>query len=91
MISIFLVQATTLLSRKKYEFDKISADWKTNNTQKAISGFQNERRALSSAKIKQQNMYVLPQSMTAYRPIGYERVHLPLHEVADTPFHIQGD
>ena len=26
-----------------------------------------------------------------YRPLGYERVHLPLCKVADTPFHIQGD
>ena len=26
-----------------------------------------------------------------YRPLGYERVYLPLREVADTPFHIQGD
>ena len=25
------------------------------------------------------------------RPLGYERVYLPLHEVADTPFHIQED
>ena len=22
--------------------------------------------------------------------LGYERVYLPLHKVADTPFHIQG-
>ena len=26
-----------------------------------------------------------------YRPLGYERVYLPLFKVADTPFHIQGD
>ena len=25
------------------------------------------------------------------RPIGYERVQLPLCKVEDTPFHIQGD
>ena len=25
------------------------------------------------------------------RPLGYERVYLPLRKVADTPFHIQGD
>ena len=25
------------------------------------------------------------------RPLGYERVYLPLCEVADTPFHNQGD
>ena len=24
------------------------------------------------------------------RPLGYERVYLPLCKVADTPFHIQG-
>ena len=28
---------------------------------------------------------------TTNRPLGYERVHPPLHEVADTPFHIQGE
>ena len=26
-----------------------------------------------------------------FRPLGYERVYLPLYEVADTPFHIQGN
>ena len=26
-----------------------------------------------------------------YRPLGYERVYLPLYKVADTPFQIQGD
>ena len=26
----------------------------------------------------------------ANRPLGYERVHLPLHNVTDAPFHIQG-
>ena len=25
------------------------------------------------------------------RPLGYERVYLPLYKVADTPFHIYGD
>ena len=25
------------------------------------------------------------------RPLGYERVYLPLYKGADTPFHIQGD
>ena len=25
------------------------------------------------------------------RPLGYERVYLPLTKVADTSFHIQGD
>ena len=24
-------------------------------------------------------------------PLGYERVYLPLREVADTPFHVQGE
>ena len=28
---------------------------------------------------------------SSYRPLGYERVYLPLYKVADTPFHIQGD
>ena len=28
---------------------------------------------------------------TIFRPLGYERVYLPLYKVADTPFHIQGD
>ena len=28
---------------------------------------------------------------TIIRPHGYERVYLPLYNVADTPFHIQGD
>ena len=26
-----------------------------------------------------------------FRPLGYERVYLPLYKVADTPFHIQVD
>ena len=26
----------------------------------------------------------------ANRLLGYERVHLPLYKVTDTPFHIQG-
>ena len=25
------------------------------------------------------------------RPFGYKRVYLPLHKVADTPFHIKGE
>ena len=25
-----------------------------------------------------------------YRPLGYEKVYLPLYKVTDTPFHIQG-
>ena len=29
--------------------------------------------------------------LTTIRPLGYERVYLPLYKVADTPFHIQGD
>ena len=28
--------------------------------------------------------------MLIYRPLGYERVYLPLYKVADTPFYIQG-
>ena len=27
----------------------------------------------------------------ALRPLGYERMYLPLNKVTDTPFHIQGD
>ena len=38
-------------------------------------------------KIKQLGMQTL---MLKYRPLGYERVYLPLCKVADTPFHIQG-
>ena len=29
--------------------------------------------------------------MATIRPLGYESVYLPLCEVTDTPFHIQGD
>ena len=29
--------------------------------------------------------------LMSYRPIGYERVYLPLCEVPDTPFHIRGN
>ena len=29
--------------------------------------------------------------MEILRHFGYERVYLPLHKVADTPFHIQED
>ena len=28
--------------------------------------------------------------VSIYLPLGYERVHQPLREVADAPFHIQG-
>ena len=31
-----------------------------------------------------------PLFFKTIRPLGYERVYLPLYEVADTPFHIQG-
>ena len=30
-------------------------------------------------------------NLNIYRPLEYERVCLPLCQVADTPFHIQGD
>ena len=30
-------------------------------------------------------------AVTANRPLGYERVYLPLYKMADTSFHIQGD
>ena len=33
-------------------------------------------------------LYIL---LRTYRPLGYERVYLPLCKVADTPFYIQGD
>ena len=29
--------------------------------------------------------------MIVIRPLGYEKVYLPLYKVADSPFHIQGD
>ena len=29
--------------------------------------------------------------LTISNPFGYERVYLPLHKVADTPFHMQED
>ena len=29
--------------------------------------------------------------MKIYRPFEYERVYLPLYQVADTPFRIEGD
>ena len=29
--------------------------------------------------------------ITITRPLGYERVYLPLYTVADTPFHIKGE
>ena len=32
-----------------------------------------------------------PCTVNTNRRLGYERVYLPLREVADTPFHIQGD
>ena len=39
--------------------------------------------------------YLLITAMTIilgiFRPLGYERVYLPLCKVADTPFHSQGD
>ena len=36
-----------------------------------------------------ENKYL--QSSLVFRPLEYERVYLPLYQVADTPFHIQGD
>ena len=39
------------------------------------------------------NQYTGKRIVNASRgqsPLGYERVYLPLHKVADTPFHIQG-
>ena len=34
--------------------------------------------------------YNLSFCVVYYRPLGYERVHLPLYKVTDTPFLIQG-
>ena len=34
---------------------------------------------------------ILSMSVAFYRPLGYERVYLPLYKVADTPYYIQGD
>ena len=31
------------------------------------------------------------RSLPINRPLGYEKVYLPLYKVADTPFHIQGE
>ena len=31
------------------------------------------------------------QTNSIYSPLGYERVHLLLYQVADAPFYIQGD
>ena len=36
-------------------------------------------------------LLVLKMNLSTYRPLGYERVYLPLHKVADAPFHIQDD
>ena len=36
-------------------------------------------------------MAISHKSGTIYRHLGYERVYLPLREVANTPFHFQGD
>ena len=36
-------------------------------------------------------MHAVFKFVSLYRPLGYERVYLPLCEVADTPFHMQGD
>ena len=33
----------------------------------------------------------LDESNTSSHSLGYERVYMPLQEVADTSFHIQGD
>ena len=35
--------------------------------------------------------YLPVHHSSIYRPLGYERVYLPLHKMADTLFHIQGD
>ena len=35
------------------------------------------------------NKYI--SELKSHRPLGYERVYLPLYKVADTPFYVQGD
>ena len=37
------------------------------------------------------NIYLWKISLWIYRPLGYQRVYLPLYKVADIPFHIQRD
>ena len=36
-------------------------------------------------------LYKFKSLIDKIRPLGYERVYLPLCKMADTPFHIQGD
>ena len=38
-----------------------------------------------------QIIYSFTEYQNINRPLGYERVYLPLFNVAETPFHIQGD
>ena len=38
-----------------------------------------------------QNLLPVTTKVADHRPLGYERVYLPLCKVADTPFYIQGD
>ena len=37
------------------------------------------------------NIFMYMKMNRYYSPSGYERVYLPLHKEADTPFHIQGN
>ena len=37
------------------------------------------------------NLFSISHMINVIRPRGYKRVYLPLHEVVDTPFYIQGD
>ena len=34
---------------------------------------------------------IAAHKLTEFRPLGYEKMYLPLYQVADTPFHILGD
>ena len=43
------------------------------------------------ASFRLYEQYDLRRMRFIIRPLGYERVYLPLSKVADTPFHIQRD
>ena len=41
--------------------------------------------------VNSEELEAIKLQQSSFRTLGYERVYLPLQEVADTPFHIQGD
>ena len=45
----------------------------------------------SNVLMNQDSGPALAHTGSTYRPLRYERVYLPLWQVADTPFHIQGE